>query len=248
MRSSLARALTGTVATVGLLAVGATAAVAHDTHTVRSGDTLSSVAAQYDSVASWRDLARANADTVTDPNVIRIGQELVLPGGSTVASAPAEPAEPDTHTVVRGDTLSSIAAQYAGVSSWRELAAANADIIPNPNLIQVGQELALSGTASPATSSTRTPDPAPATTSGKVPLSTWDRLAQCESSGDWSINTGNGYYGGLQFALRSWKWVGGSGMPHHASKAEQIARAEILLERQGWSRGWPACSRKLGLR
>lgn len=76
---------------------------------------------------------------------------------------------------------------------------------------------------------------------------TWDLIAQCESGGSWTLNTGNGYYGGLQFSLRSWQWVGGSGYPHQASKAEQIARAEKLLSLQGWG-AWPACSRKLGLR
>ncbi len=75
----------------------------------------------------------------------------------------------------------------------------------------------------------------------------WDRLAQCESSGNWSINTGNGYYGGLQFSLSSWRAVGGTGYPHQASKAEQIARAEKLKAIQGWG-AWPACSAKLGLR
>jgi hypothetical protein len=75
----------------------------------------------------------------------------------------------------------------------------------------------------------------------------WERLAQCESGGNWSINTGNGYYGGLQFSLSSWRWVGGSGYPHHASRAEQIHRAEILLSRQGWN-AWPSCSRQLGYR
>jgi hypothetical protein len=90
------------------------------------------------------------------------------------------------------------------------------------------------------------PEPAPAT-GGAIALSTWERVAQCESGGNWSINTGNGYYGGLQFNLDSWRWVGGSGYPHEASKAEQIHRAELLHERQGWN-AWPACSRKLGLR
>jgi hypothetical protein len=52
------------------------------------------------------------------------------------------------------------------------------------------------------------------------------------------INTGNGYYGGLQFNIDSWRWVGGSGYPHEASKAEQIRRAEILHQRQGWN-AWP---------
>jgi LysM repeat protein len=75
----------------------------------------------------------------------------------------------------------------------------------------------------------------------------WDRLAQCESGGNWSINTGNGYYGGLQFSLSSWRAVGGQGYPHQASKAEQIARAEALKARQGWG-AWPACTKKMGLR
>ena len=75
----------------------------------------------------------------------------------------------------------------------------------------------------------------------------WDRLAKCESGGRWHIATGNGYFGGLQFSLRSWRWVGGSGYPHQHSRDEQIKRARLLLARQGWA-AWPACSRKLGLR
>jgi hypothetical protein len=75
----------------------------------------------------------------------------------------------------------------------------------------------------------------------------WDRLAQCESGGNWSINTGNGYYGGLQFGMPAWRATGGSGRPDQASRAEQIRRAEILLDMQGWG-AWPACSRQLGLR
>ncbi|GAA1133562.1 resuscitation-promoting factor Rpf [Citricoccus alkalitolerans] len=84
---------------------------------------------------------------------------------------------------------------------------------------------------------------APATA---APASSWDALAQCESGGNWSINTGNGYYGGLQFSPSSWSAAGGSGMPHQASKAEQIRVAENLLSMQGWG-AWPACSAKLGL-
>jgi hypothetical protein len=91
------------------------------------------------------------------------------------------------------------------------------------------------------------PTAEPVATGGAIPLSTWEAVAQCESGGNWSINTGNGYYGGLQFNLDSWRWVGGSGYPHEASKAEQIHRAEILHSRQGWN-AWPACSSKLGLR
>lgn len=62
----------------------------------------------------------------------------------------------------------------------------------------------------------------------------WDKIAQCESGGDWHINTGNGYYGGLQFSLQTWHSVGGEGRPDQASRAEQIKRAEILQKRSGW--------------
>lgn len=78
---------------------------------------------------------------------------------------------------------------------------------------------------------------------------TWNRLAQCESGGNWKINTGNGYYGGVQFSLGSWRAVGGqryAPRPDLASRAQQVAAAERLLDIQGWG-AWPACSRKLGL-
>jgi len=79
--------------------------------------------------------------------------------------------------------------------------------------------------------------------------SAWDRLAGCESGGNWSINTGNGYYGGLQFADGTWDGYGGERYAPRAdlaSKAEQIVVAARLLENSGWS-PWPACSSRLGL-
>ncbi len=78
---------------------------------------------------------------------------------------------------------------------------------------------------------------------------TWDRLARCESGGRWHINTGNGYYGGLQFSYGTWRAYGGGRYASRAdlaTKAEQIAIAERLLDDRGWG-PWPACSRKLGL-
>jgi hypothetical protein len=74
----------------------------------------------------------------------------------------------------------------------------------------------------------------------------WDRLAQCESGGNWQTNTGNGYYGGLQFAVSSWRAVGGTGYPHHHSRAAQIQMAKRLLSIQGWG-AWRICARRLGL-
>jgi resuscitation-promoting factor RpfB len=77
--------------------------------------------------------------------------------------------------------------------------------------------------------------------------SVWDKLAKCESGGNWSINTGNGFYGGLQFSLGTWRAYGGNGLPSNASREQQIAIAKKLQAKQGWG-AWPACSAKLGLR
>jgi nucleoid-associated protein YgaU len=79
-----------------------------------------------------------------------------------------------------------------------------------------------------------------------VPTSTWDALAECESGGNWGISTGNGFSGGLQFTPSTWAAFGGQGDPTNASKSEQIAVAERVLDGQGWG-AWPACSSQLGL-
>jgi LysM repeat protein len=77
--------------------------------------------------------------------------------------------------------------------------------------------------------------------------SIWDRIAACESGGNWAINTGNGYYGGLQFTLSTWRANGGTGMPNEASREQQIAVAQRVQASQGWG-AWPVCSVKAGLR
>jgi LysM repeat protein len=79
--------------------------------------------------------------------------------------------------------------------------------------------------------------------------SAWDRLAGCESGGNWGINTGNGYYGGLQFADGTWDGNGGEKYASRAdlaTRAEQIVIASKLLNSSGWG-PWPACSSRLGL-
>ena len=97
-------------------------------------------------------------------------------------------------------------------------------------VVALGAPVALAGTADAAPSASK-----------------WDRIAQCESGGNWGIATGNGYYGGLQFSLGTWRAFGGSGMPHKASKSQQIAVAERILAAQGW-KAWPACSKRAGYR
>ena len=75
----------------------------------------------------------------------------------------------------------------------------------------------------------------------------WDQLARCEAGGNWAINTGNGYYGGLQFNPGTWRAYGGQGMPHQNSREQQIAIAEKVRAASGGFGAWPGCARKLGL-
>jgi LysM repeat protein len=170
-------------------------------------------------------------------------------------------------TVKRGDTLSKLA-KKAKLASWRPIWDLNKNIA-HPNLIYPGQKLVLPAkgekikhrplpapvvtrtvsaersAAPPASNSRRST----VTRSAAAPAGggVWDRLAQCESGGNWGINTGNGYSGGLQFAPGTWAAHGGTGSAHNASRAEQIRVAERVRASQGWG-AWPACSAKLGLR
>jgi hypothetical protein len=73
----------------------------------------------------------------------------------------------------------------------------------------------------------------------------WDQMAICESGGNWAIDTGNSYYGGLQFSLGSWQWAGGTGSPAAATREEQIYRANLLWKSQGWN-SWPGCTDHFG--
>lgn len=195
--------------------------------------------------------------------------------GSASASAATEPTtteqKPATYnvTVQPGDTLDKIG--QANGATYVRLYNANPNI-NDPDLIYVGESLRVPApdeqlperpmpNAAPAAAvvtpvapkATQTAPkkatykPAPSKAAPVASGGVWDRLAQCESGGNWSINTGNGYYGGLQFSASSWRAVGGSGLPSQASREEQIARGEMLLARQGWG-AWPSCSSKLGLR
>jgi hypothetical protein len=113
---------------------------------------------------------------------------------------------------------------------------------PIPTPASAPMEATLVSTAPPPAP----PAPAPVTYSGS---SVWDDLAQCESGGDWSINTGNGYYGGLQFSYDTWHGYGGgefADYPHQATREQQIVVGERLRAARGYA-PWPACRTKLGL-
>jgi resuscitation-promoting factor RpfB len=89
---------------------------------------------------------------------------------------------------------------------------------------------------------TKEPEPvvaaAPVYSSGGT---VWDAIAQCESGGNWAANTGNGYYGGLQFSLGTWQAYGGTGYPHTQSREAQIAVAERVAAAEGGYGAWPHC-------
>lgn len=96
-----------------------------------------------------------------------------------------------------------------------------------------------------------TPEKKPAASAPSVSNgSVWDRLAQCESGGNWSINTGNGYYGGIQFNQGTWAAYGGTSYAPRAdlaSRDQQISVAKKVQANQGWG-AWPSCTSQLGIR
>jgi LysM repeat protein len=204
------------------------------------------------------------------PRTARLGAVVALTGAVlfSVFLMPASAAgSGGIYTVKLGDTLSRIAHRQ-GLGSWRPLYDANS-FIKNPNLIFPGQRLTIpsgSGQVSHRSYSTgyssvqhsqrsssvhrssNSSTSSSSRSSGSVASgSVWDRLAQCESGGNWNTNTGNGFYGGLQFTQSSWRAAGGSGSPQSAGRSEQIRVAQNLQRMQGWG-AWPTCSSKVGLR
>lgn len=113
------------------------------------------------------------------------------------------------------------------------------------NREELSSEVTRKPTARKLIVGTKPPDNPPVT-DGAV----WDRLAQCESGGNWAINTGNGYYGGVQFNKSTWDAYGGreyASYPHQATREQQITIATKLRDDRGGYGAWPGCARKLGL-
>jgi LysM repeat protein len=184
----------------------------------------------------------------------------------TVSLHPA--AAPHSHahyTVKPGDTLSQIARhEYGKSADWAAVWWANRHQISDPNMIAAGQRLSLpdahkvrrlvraaqaaapapasAASAAPAgTATTASPSALPsAPSSGSV---NWSAIAACESGGNWSADTGNGFYGGLQFSEGTWLGYGGgqyAASANLASPGQQIAVAERVLAGQGIG-AWPVC-------
>ena len=191
-------------------------------------------------------------------------KEVKVAVADTKKEEPAKPAAPAPKIVVvqQGEYLEKIATANQSTSLriyYANTAISNPDLIyPNqqlripeatenltPREVPVNQTIATPTTQEATTAAAPRRAAAPANYSAGNG-SVWDKLAACEAGGNWAINTGNGYYGGLQFSLSSWRGVGGSGLPSEASREEQIMRGQMLQARSGWG-AWPACSAKLGL-
>lgn len=159
-----------------------------------------------------------------EPQVI-VNQDSSLDVGTTKVTQEGVPGE---RTVVYSVTY------VDGVEESRTEVNSTVNVEPVPRIVVEGTK-------------TTSPGPkAPGVADGSV----WDQIAQCESGGNWSINTGNGYYGGLQFSASTWLAFGGGEYAPTADKAtrdQQIAIAQKVQAAQGWG-AWPACTAKLGLR
>jgi LysM repeat protein len=173
---------------------------------------------------------------------------------------PGVAAAHERYEVQRGDTLSSIALEHVPGGSWQAIYRDNPQL-NDPDLIIAGTVLRVPVTlddlsAPPAAPEHTAPEPETETETTEASTSTassssagvWDKLAACESSGNWQIN--GQFDGGLQFHPDTWLAYGGgqyAQYAYQASKSEQIAIAERVLAGQGWG-AWPACADKLGLR
>jgi LysM repeat protein len=182
---------------------------AAQSYTVRSGDTLSAIAAhEYGRAADWPAVWWANRHQVKNPSLIATGQRLTLPASGAVAPWLARAA----NAAIPG---------AAPASAKRSSATSTASSAP----------------ADPA------PAPASAPAGGSADGVNWSAIAACESGGNWSADTGNGFYGGLQFSEGTWLGYGGgayASSANLASPAEQIAVAERVLAGQGIG-AWPVC-------
>jgi LysM repeat protein len=184
----------------------------------------------------------------------------------TISLHPAAHHAQASYTVKQGDTLSAIAAHaYGNAANWPAVWWPNRHQMPNPNVIAAGQRLrmpvsghvpawlaraaqaAIPAAAPAAASVSQAGAPAAAPASTATPASSgganWSAIAACESSGNWSANTGNGFYGGLQFTQQTWLAYGGgryASSANLATSAQQIAVAQRVLAGQGIG-AWPVC-------
>jgi|GEM_PF-848103 len=212
------------------------------------------------------------------PVATQAAAQIAAPAAVQAPQAQTAPVVTNTYgdmPVAAGDTLSGIARKNCW--NYKQFRAANAQVT-DPDKIKVNQQLHKLAPVSPCkpvvvkqvakkepdkkatdttvpskpadkkpTATPHSPPQAPAIAPDREAV--WNKLAQCESSGNWSINTGNGFSGGLQFTPSTWKEYGGTQhapAAYKASKAEQIAIAERVYIGQG-AGAWPVCGKKANL-
>lgn len=162
---------------------------------------------------------------------------LAVTTAIAVSASLTATADAATYKVKAGDTLWSISKNYG--TSVSAVQSANG---LSSHTIHVGQKLTIGGKAKKVKTYKA---PALKKTSSFINYNlNWAGLAQCESGGNASINTGNGFYGLYQFDLQTWYAVGGKGLPSNASAAEQTKRAQILYNQRG-AQPWPVCGARL---
>lgn len=178
------------------------------------------------------------------------GISLLAPLAAARSAAPSQ-ADAEHLIASSGTTPRSVVLQRGTLSSRQRTPAATLSLNGSENLSGTAWE---SPPVAPmeatlfvvATSAPPRAAPAGSTAGGDT---VWDALAGCESGGNWSINSGNGYYGGLQFSYETWHNYGGGEFaeyPHEATREEQIIVAERLRAARGYA-PWPACRAELGL-
>jgi len=186
----------------------------------------------------------------------------------TISLHPAVHHSPASYTVRPGDSLSAIAARaYGSKADWPAVWWANRHQVTNPDMIAAGQRLRLPASghvprwlakaalaairaagSAPAASASAPSAGSPAAQQAATPApasggANWAAIAACESGGNWSANTGNGFYGGLQFTEQTWLAYGGgqyAASANLATPAQQIAVAQRVLAAQGIG-AWPVC-------
>src|SRR6187402_3693938 len=179
------------------------------------------------SVAGVALLAPLAARSATTPLTVEIAETLLPAGDAPQIGLDRGGLSVRQATAVTGS---------AGLQATEEL---HASAVPTPAAAPM--EATLNSAAAPPA------PPAPQRVVTYAGNSVWDDLARCESGGNWAINSGNGYYGGLQFSLSTWRAYGGPGYPHTASRETQIAIATKVRDASGGYGAWPACARSLGL-
>jgi len=185
-------------------------------YTVQPGDTLSAIAARaYGSEADWPAVWWANKRQVPDPDLIIAGQRLALPDRPRVSAWLAR-------------------AALAATAPATPAPATPAPAVPADPAAPAPPPAQAAASPAPAAAS-----PAPASAGGV----NWSAIAACESGGNWSTSTGNGFYGGLQFTEQTWLAYGGgqyASSANLASASQQIAVAQRVLAGQGIG-AWPVC-------